>query len=52
MLRIPTAYASVKNLAEAKFAELPKNAVAVPASHQTKLVAAAHGGKNLAGTGD
>ena len=41
---VTAAYASVKRLGEAKLAELAKDAVAVSAGHQTKLVAAAHGG--------
>ena len=49
---VTAAYASVKRFGEAKLAKLAKNAVAVSAGHQTQLVAAAYGGKDLTSAGD
>ena len=49
---VTAAYTSVKRLGEAKLAELAKDAVAVSASHQAQLVAAANSGKDLTSPGD
>jgi len=49
---VTAAYASLKRLGETKLAELTKDAVAVSAGHQTKLVAPANSGKDLTSAGD
>jgi hypothetical protein len=52
MLGVTAAYASSKRFDEAKLAELAKDAVAVSAGHQAKLVVSANGVKDLTSAGD